>query len=87
MKPNSENVLFEGVVMSAYMSKTTNPPSEVIDVNYKTEPISVYDVTYNEVKQLCEKKLAYVNDTGWIQIVLPNYNGLKTGDKIKVIKV
>jgi hypothetical protein len=87
MKPNSENVLFEGTVMFSHVSHTTEPPSEVIDVNYELPPMPVYDLVYNENTGMCDEKLVYLDDKGWTQITLPKYNGLKTGDKIKIIKV
>lgn len=82
-----EKILFEGVVMDARKTETTDPPSEVIDLTYKTGPMSVYDVEYNRFTGQVEKHLAYVDDKGWVQICLPVFNGLKPGDKIRITKV
>jgi hypothetical protein len=87
MKPNMEKILFEGVVMDARKTLTTFPPSEVIDINYEVEPCNVYDITYNERTGQTEQKLAYVDNKGWVQICLPVFNGLKPGDKIRIVKV
>lgn len=79
-------VLFEGIVMDAYETNISDIPGEVIYVNYPLEPINVINITYNEKTRQVEENFAGVNDTGWIQIRLPVFNGLKSGDKIKVIK-
>lgn len=87
MKPNTEKILFEGVVMDARKTETTDPPSEIIDINYDVEPCNVYDVVYNVATGEVEKRLAYTDTKGWVQICLPVFNRLKPGDKIKVVKV
>jgi hypothetical protein len=84
MKPK---ILFEGTVIDSWKSNSTDPSSEVIDLNYTVQPFGVYDIVYNEQTREAEKTLAYVDDKGWTQITLPTYHGLKAGDKIQVIKV
>jgi len=83
---NKDTVLFEGIVMDAYESNISGIPEEIIYLNYPLEPIDVINVTYNEETEEVEENLAGVSGTGWIQIRLPVFNGLKPGDKIKVIK-
>lgn len=85
MKTNM--VLFEGTVMDAWESNTTDPSSEVIDLNYPVKPCNVYDITYNEQTEEVEETLNCINDKGWVQISLPVYNGLKPGDRIRIIKL
>lgn len=80
-------VLFEGIVRDSWKSNTTDPASEVIELEYNIPPMCVYDVVYNEYTERREKTLAYIHDKGWIQITLPTYNGLTKGDKIQIIKV
>lgn len=84
MKNNT--VLFEGTVMDVYESHINDQPSEVVYLKYPLEPINVINVEYNEETGKVEENLIGVNDFGWIQIILPTFNGVKTGDKIKVIK-
>lgn len=82
----TDTVLFEGTVMDAWKSNTTSPPSEVIDLNYPLEPIDIINVEYNEETGEVERNHVGVSDHGWIQISLPTFNGLKPGDKVKVVK-
>lgn len=86
MKPNMEKILFEGVVMDAWKMETTDPPSEVIDINYDVEPCNVYNAWYDPITDSVKSELAYTDTKGWVQICLPVFNGSKPGDKIKVIK-
>ncbi len=86
MKNNSEQVLFEGTVISARATYTTDPPSEIIDINYSVKPYDVVEIEYDEWGYKWEKNMGK-QDKGWIQLCLPVFNGLKAGDKIKVIKV
>lgn len=79
-------ILFEGIVMDAYRSYISDPPSEAIYLKYPLKPINLINVEYNEETGEVEEKFAGVNDFGWIQIILPTFNGLKPGDKIKVVK-
>jgi hypothetical protein len=87
MKPNTEKILFEGVVMDARETLTTDPPSEVIDINYTVKPYDVVESYFNEITSGVDEKYLYTENKGWIQICLPVFNGLKPGDKIRVVKV
>ena len=87
MKNNTEQVLFEGVVIDARKSETTDPPSEIIDLSYEVEPYDVAEVDFNEQSGEVIEKFVYTENQGWIQICLPVFNGLKPGDKIKVVKI
>jgi uncharacterized membrane protein len=82
----SNTVLFEGVVMDAYQSDITDPPSEVVYINYPLDPCDIIGISYNEETGEVEEKRVGVNDKGWIQIHLPTFKGLKAGDKIQIIK-
>ena len=46
MKNNT--VLFEGVVMDAYQSDITEPPSEVVYINHPLDSCNIIEVSYNE---------------------------------------
>lgn len=84
---NTNTVLFEGTVMDAYESDLDfENLHEVININYPLPPINTYKIEYNEETGEVEKHFDGISDTGWIQIILPVFNGLKPGDKIKVIK-
>jgi hypothetical protein len=87
MKCNTEKILFEGVVMDARETLTTDPPSEIIDINYKVDPYNVVENSFNEITGDVDERYLYTENNGWVQICLPVFNGLKPGDKIQVIKV
>lgn len=82
----TDMVLFEGTVMDVWESHSTDPTSEVVCVKYPLEPIDIINVEYNEETGGVEESLAGVNDFGLMQLILPTFNGLKTGDKIKITK-
>lgn len=84
MKTNT--VLFEGIVSDAWESHISDPPSEAIYLKYPLDPINVINVEYNEETGEVEENLVGVNDFGLIQVILPTFNRLKPGDKIKIVK-
>jgi hypothetical protein len=84
MKNNT--VLFEGIVMDAYKSDITEPPSEIVYINYPLDFCNITEVSYNEETEEVEEKVVGVNGKGLICIKLPAFKGLKSGDKIQIIK-
>lgn len=85
MKTNSEQVLFEGTVMDAWEVTGTDPHSECINLNYSVTPYYLIEREWDEWGIEYQKNTKM--DKGWVQITLPEFHGLKPGDKIKVVKV
>jgi len=87
MTTKNSTILFEGTITDAWESYITDPPSEVITLSYPVEPYSVVGVEFDENDdEIYETKKTIIYE-GCCGITLPVFNGLKPGDKIRIIKL
>lgn len=80
------NLLFQFTVRASHKSYITDPPSEILELSYPLPPIPVIESRYNPLTNTVEEINIGCSSHGWTQMTLPEYRGVKVGDKIKIFR-